>query len=91
VLVEGIFICKRRYRSQFDLAVWIDCSFETALERALLRAQEGLPPAETTMAYETIYFPPQRIHFERDDPRDAADGMIPNDPKLVAALGAGIR
>jgi uridine kinase len=85
VLVEGIFILKRAYRSHFDLAVWIDCSFETALGRALL-AQEGLSPAETRKAYETIYFPVQRLHRELDAPRSGADGIIPNDPCLGVPL-----
>jgi uridine kinase len=88
VLVEGIFVFKRAYRSHFDLAVWLDCTFETALERALLRAQEGLPPAETRRAYETIYFPAQRLHLERDDPRGGADGLIRNDPRLDASLAS---
>ena len=82
VLLEGIFIFRRAYRAHFDLAVWIDCTFETALERALERAQEGLPPAETKAAYDTIYFPAQRLHFERDRPREAADLIIPNDQRL---------
>jgi len=56
VLLEGIFLFKRGYRHQFDLSVWIDCSFECALERAIERGQEGLPPTETTEAFETIYF-----------------------------------
>ncbi len=87
VLVEGIYLFKRAYRPHFDLAVWIDCTFDTALERALARAQEGLPPAETTVAYHTIYFPAQRIHFERDDPRGGADAVVPNDPRLDGAAG----
>lgn len=82
VLLEGIFIFKRAYRAHFDLAVWIDCTFETALERALERAQESLPPAETRAAYEAIYFPAQRLHFERDHPRESADLIIPNDRRL---------
>lgn len=82
VLFEGIFIFKRAYRTHFDLAVWIDCTFDTALERALERAQEGLPPAETRAAYETTYFPAQRLHFERDDPRQSADLIVANDPRL---------
>jgi len=84
VLVEGIFIYKRAHRSCFDLAVWIDCSFETALERALQRGQEGLPPAETIAAYETIYFPAQRLHCRRDEPRRYADAVVVNDPRLRA-------
>jgi uridine kinase len=88
ILLEGIFLLKREYRDHFDLSVWLDCTFETALERALSRGQEGLPPAETVRAYETIYFPAQRIHFERDDPRAAASQVIPNDPRLHARTTA---
>jgi uridine kinase len=80
VLLEGIFLFQRAYRHHFDLTVWIDCSFECALERAIERGQEGLPPAETVKAFETIYFPAQRIHFARDNPHAAADFIIQNGP-----------
>ena len=73
VLVEGIFLFKPRYREYFDLTIWIDCSFPTALARAIDRAQEGLSPASTIAAYETIYFPAQRIHLDHDKPRENAD------------------
>jgi uridine kinase len=79
VLVEGIFLFKPAYRHQFDLTVWVDCSFECALERAVERGQEGLPPAETIKAFEAIYFPAQRIHLFRDNPRDFADIIFVND------------
>ncbi|HSE33775.1 MAG TPA: hypothetical protein VLA93_19550 [Pyrinomonadaceae bacterium] len=79
VLVEGIFLFKQAYRGLFDFAIWVDCSFSTALARALQRAQEGLPPAETIAAYETIYFPAQRIHFDKDNPRGSADLILDND------------
>ncbi len=79
ILVEGIFLLKREYREHFDLTIWVDCSFETAMERAVRRAQEGLPPDETVRAYETIFFPAQRLHFRLDDPRAAADFTINND------------
>jgi len=79
VLLEGIFLFKRGYRHQFDLSVWIDCSFECALERAIERGQEGLPPTETSEAFEAIYFPAQRVHLARDEPREAADCIVTND------------
>lgn len=82
VLVEGIFLFKSEYRKLFDLAIWVDCSFSTALARALERKQEGLPLALTLRAYDTIYFPAQRIHFEKDHPREAADLIFANDPYL---------
>ena len=82
ILVEGIFLFKRGYRKLFDLAIWIDCSFPTALARALARSQEGLPLAGMITAYETIYFPAQRIHLDRDDPRSSADLVLNNDMYL---------
>jgi uridine kinase len=79
VLLEGIFLFKSAYRHHFDVKVWIDCSFATALQRAIARGQEGLPPRETQQAFETIYFPSQRIHLARDNPREVADILFAND------------
>jgi uridine kinase len=87
IVLEGIYLLKPAYRGYFDLSFWVECTFETALERALQRGQEGLPPEETIRAYETIYFPAQRIHFERDDPRAAATAVIVNDPRLAGVEG----
>jgi len=79
VLLEGIFLFKPAYRYHFDLSVWIDCSFATALRRAMARGQEGLPPKEAKRAFETIYFPAQRVHLARDNPREAVDIIFTND------------
>jgi uridine kinase len=79
VLVEGIFVFKPQYRRCFDLAIWVDCSFPTALARAIDRAQEGLSPANTIAAYDTIYFPAQRLHLSLDKPRENADLIFEND------------
>jgi uridine kinase len=79
VLLEGIFLFKPAYRHHFDLTAWVDCSFPTALKRAITRRQEGLPPTETIKAFETIYFPAQRIHFTRDNPQGAAEFILQND------------
>ena len=79
VLLEGIFLFQPRYRHHFDLACWIECSFKTALARAVDRCQEGLPPAETVRAFETRFFPAQRVHFRKDFPQAAADLILPNE------------
>lgn len=78
VLVEGIFLFKPQYRKHFDLTIWVECSFHTALARAIDRAQERLSPANTIAAYETIYFPAQRIHMAQDNPRENADLVFEN-------------
>lgn len=88
-LIEGIFLFKAQYRKYFDLAIWVDCSFPTALARAIDRAQEGLSPANTIAAYDTIYFPAQRIHLAQDKPRENADLIFEND--ISAALCVPLR
>ena len=79
VVVEGIFLFKAQYRQLFDLAIWTECSFPTALARAIDRAQEGLSRAKTIAVYETVYFPAQQIHLVRDKPRENADLIFEND------------
>lgn len=68
VLLEGIFIFRREHANAFDSRVWLDCSFETSLARALARNQEGLPPAAIRADYERVYFPAQQFHLRRDNP-----------------------
>jgi uridine kinase len=82
VLLEGIFLLKRELRAHYDVSFWIDCTFATALERAIARGQEGMDPDETRLAYDSIYFPAQVLHCERDDPKGAANHVVVNDPRL---------
>lgn len=79
IVLEGIFLFKKELRESYDLAFWVDCSFETALRRAILRNQEGLSEAEIIRDYRTIYFPAQEIHLARDDPKSNVDGILEND------------
>lgn len=88
ILLEGIFLFKVAHRPLFDLSVWIDCTFETALERAIARSQEGLGAEETRHAYETIYFPAQRLHFDLDQPRQWAAIRVANDFRLTSPHGS---
>ena len=90
VLLEGIYLLRPRFLPRYDLAIWIDCTFETAIERAIARGQEGLAPDETVRAFRTIYLPAQEIHFARDDPKRAADLVVPNDPRLPAARNLAV-
>jgi uridine kinase len=79
ILLEGIYLLKRPFQAYYDLSVWIDCSVETALQRAIARAQEGLPQDATVEAYRNIYFPAQEIHFQHDDPRSVASLIVDNE------------
>jgi uridine kinase len=82
IVLDGIYLLKQPFQTYYDLSVWIDCTFETALERAIVRAQEGLSAEETARAYRTTYFPAQEIHFKQDNPRAAATLILNNDARL---------
>lgn len=88
ILLEGIFLLREPHRAYFDLSFWIECSFETALERALLRGQENLPEREVIRDYNAIYFPAQRLHLKRDQPRQFATARIINDPRIESGESA---
>ena len=79
IILEGIFLYKNEYTKHFDLKVWVECSFKTALQRAIARSQEGLLPRETVEAFRTIYFPAQVLHFSLDNPYTAANIIFDND------------
>jgi uridine kinase len=79
IVLEGIYLLKREFLAHYDLSFWIDCSFDTALARALVRWQEGLSADETVAAYRTTYFPAQELHFARDDPKTGATAIVNND------------
>ncbi len=79
ILLEGIFLFRRTLRANYDLAFWIECSFETALARALQRNQENLSPQAIVDDYNTIYFPAQRFHSKVDQPKSFVDAIYIND------------
>jgi uridine kinase len=79
VIIEGIFLLKREFRPHYDLTVWIECSFGTALERAVSRNQEGLSEEALREEYARIYFPAQAYHVARDGPHASASLVLQND------------
>ncbi len=78
VLLEGIFLFRSPFAEEFDLKIWVNCSFEVALERALHRNQEALSMDVVKNKYKRIYHPAQRIHLAEDDPIGKADVVIEN-------------
>ena len=79
ILVEGIFLLMKDIESFFNYKIWIDCSFEAGLQRALKRNQEGLPKEQLVSDYQIYYYPAQSFHFEKDKPWSLADFIIAND------------
>jgi uridine kinase len=78
-ILEGIFIFQQSILPYLQYKIWIDCTFETALKRALARNQEGLSEIEIINSYKTIFFPAQEIHITKDQPKQKADIIYNNE------------
>jgi uridine kinase len=77
VLLEGVFLFTPEVAPLLDLKVWLEISFEDALERALVRDAAAMGGEDGVRErYATRYFPGQRLHLERDRPRESADLVI---------------
>jgi len=86
ILVEGIFLFKREFQPLYDLSIWVDCTFETALERLIeRRPREPQQPAALS-ACERIYFSALRHHMAVDDPVSATHYTVRNDPRIPSTL-----
>lgn len=81
LLIEGILLLKKKYLHYYNYKIWIDCSFETALQRAIERNAEKLEEEQLISDYDTYYYAAQRLHFEKDGPRRSADLIFNNDPR----------
>jgi uridine kinase len=79
VIVEGVFLFRERYRALFDVKVWLDVSFETALSRALERPREVAHyqgPDVIVSKYNQRFFPGQKLHLELDQPKAHSDLIV---------------
>ncbi len=79
LLIEGIFHLKKEYLPIYDLRIWVDCSFETGLQRATSRNAEMISREQLIHDYHHYYYAARRLHFERDEPRLTADIIYDNE------------
>jgi len=86
LLVEAIFLFQQKFLKYYDLNVWIDCSFETGLKRAIKRNVERLSKEKLIEDYQTYYYPAQRYHFQKDNPKQLTNLIYCND-KLLGTVG----
>jgi uridine kinase len=86
LLVDAIFLFQQRFLKHYDFNVWIDCSFETGLKRAIKRNVERLSKEKLLDDYQTYYYPAQRYHFQKDNPRQLSNVIYCND-KLLGTVG----
>jgi uridine kinase len=79
LLIDGILLLKKKYLAYYDYKVWVDCSFETGLKRAIKRNVEKLDEEKLVYDYHTYYYPAQLLHNEKDNPQKTADIIFNNE------------
>jgi uridine kinase len=86
LIVESIFLFQQQYLKHYDLRVWIDCTFETGIKRAIKRNVEQLSKERLREDYQTYYYPAQRYHFKKDNPKLLSHFIYCND-QLLGTVG----
>lgn len=79
LLMDGVFLMRPELAIYWDIGIWLDVSFENALQRALKRDLDQLGDEDTIRRrYEHKYFPAQKHYIERCNPKRMADFIIDN-------------
>ena len=73
LLIDAILLFQQEYLPFYDYKIWIDCSFETGLQRAITRNVERLDEKRLIHDYNTFYYPAQYYHLKKDNPVDSCD------------------
>ncbi|HEX6847905.1 MAG TPA: hypothetical protein VF144_13055 [Chitinophagaceae bacterium] len=93
LLTDAILIFQKKYIPFFQYKIWIDCSFQTGLQRAIRRNVEKLDEKTLIHDYNTYYYPAQNYHLKKDNPISSSDIIYCNDESLriVSDLTIGSR
>jgi uridine kinase len=84
LLFDGVFLQRPLFRAYWDYCIFIQVSFERALERALKRDLSIFKSAAALCRrYELRYMPGQQHYFEQCKPRESADLVIDNENDIL--------
>lgn len=81
LIVEGIFLQRSILANYWDLKIFLEVDFETALNRTVARAKDIRrigQKAAIIERYQTRYIPGQALYFAEAKPRQNADIVIDN-------------
>lgn len=81
LIMEGIFLFRPELVSYWDLKIFLDIDFESALERAVKRTadQEHIGSEQAIIdKYNTRYIPAQQLYYQEATPKEKADIIIDN-------------
>jgi N-acetylglutamate synthase-like GNAT family acetyltransferase len=80
-ILEGIFLFRKELENYWDFKIFLDVSFETALNRNIQREkdQQSIGDKEQIInRYNMRYIPGQKMYFKNDNPRETSDIILDN-------------
>jgi uridine kinase len=79
LLFDGVFLMRPELASAWDLTIFIQVAFETALQRALQRDIPLFGSAQVVLErYQKRYFPAQQYYLQACHPIEQADIVVDN-------------
>jgi len=72
VLIDGIGLLEEKYLHYYDVKIWIDCPYETALDRGKKRDKEE-QGSDHDELWDTVWGPGSKLYFDRAHPDTKAD------------------
>ncbi|MBN2016580.1 MAG: hypothetical protein JW794_00355 [Candidatus Cloacimonetes bacterium] len=79
LLFDGIFLLRKELFHYWDLCIFLEVSFKTALKRALERDIDYFGDEHVLkMRYEQRYFPGQQLYLHEAHPNQIADIVVDN-------------
>ena len=80
LIFEGIFLFNEILFSYWDYKIYVDASFETTMQRAIVRDNDLFGGKENTIKlYKQRYIPGQKLYMEKHNPIKYADIVLNND------------
>jgi uridine kinase len=80
LIFEGIFLFNEFLFSYWDYKIYIDASFETTMQRAIIRDNDLFGGKEKTIKlYKRRYIPGQKMYIQKYNPFEKSDIILNND------------
>lgn len=79
LIFDGVFLLRPELYARWDLSIFVSTSFETTVDRALIRERGTRSAAEIERRWRTRYIPSQQLYFTAVRPTDHADIVVHND------------
>ncbi len=87
LLFDGVFLLRSELNRLWDFRIFVNVSFEEAINRAVRRDSIRLGgEADARLRYEKRYYPGQRIYIEECNPLSLADVIVENGDQMAPAL-----